>query len=194
MKFKSVKKNTRWLIVAMVAIILVAMISACSDSENTSGSSSENTKSSSAEQTKATGGGNWKYSEDTDKMDNSKNNSASLTSDNSIKFEFPYGDSDFTLTIKKSKGKTEIRLAGSNCQFISGLSGETTYRVKFDDEAPFDVTADEPSEGSSNVVILGSSEKLISKLKTASKMIIEGKFFEAGEKQINFSTKGLKWE
>ena len=136
----------------------------------------------------------WIYSEDIDQMDNTKKTYASLDSENSIKFNYPYGDSDFTLNIRTWKGSTDVYLTCSKCQFIAGFGGSKTYRVKFDDEAPFKVTATHTSSGGSKTVFLGSETKLISKLKKAEKMMIEAEFYKTGYEQINFSTKGLKWK
>ncbi|MCL2597270.1 MAG: hypothetical protein FWD66_06380 [Paludibacter sp.] len=126
-------------------------------------------------------------------MDNSKMAIASLNSDNSIEFDFPYGKSNFKLTIRKWRGSTNVYLTGSSCQFIAGYSGDKTYRVKFDEEAPFRVSANESTSGGANIVFLGNTSKLISKLKMAKKFIIEAEFYEAGYKQIIFYPKGLEW-
>jgi len=146
------------------------------------------------EKTKKEKPSKWKYVEEIDKMDNTKKITASLESDNSIKFDFPYGNSDFTLYIRTWQGSTDVFLTGSNCQFIAGVMGENTYRVKFDDETPINVSANHSTSGGAMIVFLGSEQKIISKLKTAEKLIIEAEFYEAGYEQITFSTKGLKWE
>jgi hypothetical protein len=182
------KKAVKIILGIIVGIIVLSVIvSTCSDEEKT-------TESSSTEKTQAEEKIGWKYSEDIDQMDNTKKTTASLESDNSIKFEFPYGNSDFTLYIRSWKGSTDVFLTGSSCQFIAGVMGEKTYRVKFDDEAPINVSANHSSSGSADIVFLGSEKKLISKLKTAEKVIIEAEFFDVGYIQIIFSTKGLNWE
>jgi hypothetical protein len=135
----------------------------------------------------------WNYSEDVDQMDNTKRTIASLKADNTIEFDFPYGNSEFTINVRKWKGSTDVYLYCSSCQFIAGISGEKTYRVKFDDEAPFRVTANYSTDGSSDVVFLGSETKLITKLKTAKKLIIEPEFFDVGFKPVTFSVQGFKW-
>ena len=182
------KKAVKIILGVVAGIIILSVIVSTCSKDGTS------TDSSSTEETQAKEKIGWKYSEDIDQMDNTKKTTAYLESDNSIKFDFPYGNSDFTLHIRNWKGSTDVFLTGSNCQFIAGVIGEKTYRIKFDEEAPINVLANHSTSGSSAVVFLGSEKKLISKLKTAEKLIIEAEFFNVGYKQINFSTKGLNWE
>ena len=178
-------------------IVLSVLANTCNDKGKTttdSTSTKKTTDSTSTEKTKPKDESGWRYSEEIDQMDNTKTTVASLDSDNSIKFDFPYGNSDFTLHIRKWKGSTDVFLTGSRCQFIAGFRGEKTYRVKFDNEEPFNVSANHSTSGTADIVFLGSTKKLISKLKNANKLIIEAEFFDVGYKQIIFSTKGLKWE
>lgn len=190
-------KKTVKIVLGIVSgiIVLSIIVSTCSDKKESSvdSASAEQTQSS-TESTPVEEKSAWKYAEEIDQMDNTKQTVASLEADNSITFGFPYGDSDFTLNIRNWQGNTDVFLSCSKCQFIAGIMGSKTYRVKFDDEAPINVSANHSSSGSADVVFLGSEKKLISKLKTAEKVIIEAEFFDAGYKQISFSTKGLKWE
>jgi hypothetical protein len=193
-KNSTIGKGWKIGVTAIIALIVIANLGD-SDDKTTSASSSDNTtKEETTTDKKPKNESNWRYSEDIDQMDNTKITVASIESDNSIKFDFPYGNSDFTLNIRNWKGQTDLYLTCSKCQFIAGVMGETTYRVKFDDEAPINVSANHSSSGGADVVFLGNEKKVISKLKTAEKVIIEAQFYEAGYKQINFSTKGLKWD
>lgn len=180
--------------IALMAIMAIANNSCTGDTSNSGASgSASTTDTTEVEPTpkKETG---WEYKEDIDQMDNTKTTMAALVSDNTVEFEFPYGESSFTLLLRKKKGSTDVILTCSKCQFITGIMDDKKYRVKFDDEPPFNVFANSSSSGSADVVFLGSEAKLISKLKKAEKMIIEAEFYDRGLEQITFSTKGLKWE
>lgn len=190
------KKKLQHIISALALALFVFIAFGSMDDEDSTSSSSASTSTTSENSSVAEtdNDSNWKYSEAIDEMDNTKRSTASLKSDNSIKFDFPYGNSDFTLNVRNWKNSTDIYLSCSKCQFISGFSGEKTYRVKFDNEAPINVSANHSTSGSSDVVFLGSESKIISKLKKSEKVIIEAEFFDVGMKTITFSTKGLEWE
>lgn len=192
------KKNLRHIISASALALFVFIAFGSMDDEESSSSSNSTTSTTNASSDGSTNTEdenktNWRYSEDIDEMDNTKRTVAYINSDNSIKFDFPYGNSDFTLSVRNWKGSNDVYLSCSKCQFISGFSGEKTYRIKFDDEAPIRVSANHSSSGSSDVVFLGSVSKIISKLKTSEKLMIEAEFFDSGMDNIIFSTKGFEW-
>lgn len=177
-----------------VAFCIFVSLPGCSDSPSSSASSAKPSKEESKPEAKPEDATGWRYTEKVDEMDGTKKTLATLVADNTLDFDFPYGQSEFALHIRSWKGSTDIYLVCSKCQFIAGIMGEKTYRVKFDDEAPMKISANHTTSGSSDVVFLGSESKLISKLKTANKLIIEAEFFDAGYKRITFTTKGLQWQ
>ena len=193
------KKKLRHLISASAFAFFVCIAFGSVDEEETSSSSNATTSTTSTttsttnENSEEENKTNWRYSEDVDEMDNTKRTIAYIKSDNSIQFDFPYGNSDFTLSVRNWKESNAVYLSCSTCQFISGFSGEKTYRIKFDDEAPIRVSANHSSSGSSDIVFLGRVSKIISKLKTSEKLIIEAEFFDSGMHNITFSTKGFAW-
>lgn len=189
------KKKLRHFISASALALFVFIAFGSMDDEETSSSSisTTSTTNENSEDSEDENKTNWRYLEDIDEMDNTKRTVAYINSDNSIKFDFPYGNSDFTLSVRNWKGSNDVYLSCSKCQFISGFSAEKTYRIKFDDEAPIRVSANHSSSGSSDVVFLGSVSKIISKLKTSEKLMIEAEFFDSGMYNITFSTKGFEW-
>jgi hypothetical protein len=190
------KKKLQHLISASALVLFAFIAFGSMDDEETGNSvkSSISTTSESSDTNETENNSNWKYSEDIDEMDNTKRVVARINSDNSIKFEFPYGNSDFSLNVRNWKSNTDIYLSCSKCQFISGFSGEKTYRIKFDDEAPINVSANHSTSGSSDVIFLGSESKIISKLKNSKKLMIEAEFYDSGMDNIIFYTKGFEWD
>lgn len=174
------KKNLRHLISASALALFVFIAFGSIDDDDESSGDEKKTS--------------WTYSEQIDEMDNTKRTIAFIKSDNSIKFDFPYGKSDFTLNVRNWKGSNSVYLSCSKCQFIAGLNGDKTYRIKFDNEAPIRVSANHSSSGSPDIVFLGSVSEIISKLKTSEKLIIEAEFYDSGMNNITFSTKGFEWE
>lgn len=138
---------------------------------------------------------NWKYSEEEDKMDSKKSFFADCYSSNTLHFNAPYeGGSSFKLRVQLMGGSTEVALYGSPCQFLTGIDNDKRIRIKFDEQKPFYITCGGASDGSSNVIFLYPTQKIISKLKTSSKVTIEPEFFEEGYQQVDFDVVGFTWK
>jgi len=135
----------------------------------------------------------WQYQEKADKMSSGKKYYASIDSDNSIDFEFPYdGGSTGSITVRNTDNKNEVLIGISKGQFNSGVDG-TTIKVRFDDKKAITFDCGEPSDGSSDVLFIESPKKFITMLKTAKKVIIQAEFYDSGLKEMEFDTKDFKW-
>ncbi len=137
---------------------------------------------------------NWKYSEEENKMEGTKEFYATNTSTNKIEFEFPYdGGSTFDLLVRNLGKENEVVLTVSKGQFMTSIGGSENLKVKFDDEKPMNFSYNSADDASMDVVFLNNSAKFLKKLKTAKKVMIECTFFNAGSKVIEFDVEGLKW-
>jgi hypothetical protein len=136
----------------------------------------------------------WSYTEEVDKMTSAKNYFAAIDAKDLLQFDSPYeGGSTATLDIRNMGKKNEAMLEISKGQFNSSVDG-TTIKIRFDDEQPTTFSANEPSDGSTTVLFIGSPGKLIKKLKTAQKVIIQAEFYESGLRTMEFNVKGFKWD
>lgn len=136
----------------------------------------------------------WYYETKETKMGNSQK-FAQIISDDVLNFDFPYdGGSKSIFTIRKEKGQTDIYYEISKGQIVSvnPVDGGT-IRVKFDDEKPMIIGVSGASDYSSDIIFLNSTSKIISKLKTSKKMIIEVEFYNEGSRQIQFDVEGFEW-
>jgi hypothetical protein len=137
---------------------------------------------------------NWNYSEDKDEMTGKKTYFAMCYSENKVFFEFPYdGGSSFTLGVRKSPSGTDVYLSVSKGQFLTSYDG-SSMRVKFDDEPPVTYTYNGTSDGSSDVIFIGSKSRFISKLRKAKRVSLEPEFYQAGKQIVKFNVEGLKWQ
>ncbi len=139
----------------------------------------------------------WEYSENIDEMTSSKTLFATIVSDNSEEFDFPYGGgSDLYLYVRTSKkfGK-DVYIKISKGQFIcSEYQGTNYVNVRFDEDAPMKFRTSEPSDGSADLLFLGNSTKFINRAKTAKTIKIEAPFFQEGWRVFTFTTdKPLVW-
>lgn len=138
---------------------------------------------------------NWDYKETVDKMDNTKTFFAINTSPTILNFQSPYnGGSSFMLVVRSTGKEKDVYIKVSQGQFISNLMDDRIVRVKFDEEKPFSISYATPTDGSSDFIFLRSESKLLEKLKTSKKMLLECEFFQEGRKQIDFNVEGLVFQ
>jgi hypothetical protein len=138
---------------------------------------------------------NWSYHEEVDRMTGSKVYSAQVMSSTRKEFSFPYqGGSNFFLILKFENGKNKVVLKVSKGQLVPSYTGETSYRIKFDEEQPINVSPSGTGSGIHNQVFLGSESEIIEKLKSAKKVLIEAECYKAGMVVLDFNVEGLIWE
>lgn len=139
----------------------------------------------------------WDYTTDTDEMNDSKSRFASLTSDNTVDFDFPYqGGSSLTLTIRyMKKYGTDVYIKISSGQFICNeYEGTNNVRVRFDNASPVKFSTNEPSDGSSDMLFLNNAKKFIKLAKQAKTIKIEAPFYQEGNRVFTFTVdKPLEW-
>lgn len=166
-----------------------------SNNSNSSGNKDSGAVNKEAAKTEAESLG-WVYSEKEDKMEGGKKYFAELTATEKLNFEFPYdGGSTAKLSLRNAEGKNAVMLSVSKGQYNSDITGENnSLKMKFDDEKPLTVSYALPSDGSSDIIFINSEAEVISKLKTAKKVLIEVEFYNEGNRQIEFIVDGLKWD
>lgn len=138
----------------------------------------------------------WTYEEDIDEMTSKKMYFAYNISPVMLTFKFPYeGGSTFKLALRNSDNENHVLLICSKGQFMPSYGTGETMRVKFDDNQPFKINYTMPTDGSTNIVFLDvANTQFLSMLKRSEKLIIEATFYDEGNRQIRFNTKGLRWE
>ena len=139
----------------------------------------------------------WDYTTDTDEMNDSKSRFASLESDNSVEFDFPYqGGSSLTITVRyMKKYGTDVYIKISKGQLISSeFEGTNNVRVRFDNGSPIKFTTNSPSDGSADMLFLNNAKKFINLAKKAKTIKIEAPFFQEGNRVFTFTIdKPLEW-
>lgn len=182
---------------ALALFVFIAFGSVGDDdsSENTTGNSSSISTDNDESQEPNKPKENWVYQEGEDKMEGTKRYFATSTSTNELNFEFPYnGGSTAQFMVRNMGSKNEILMTISKGQFMGSFSGSETVRMKFDDGEPFNVSFNSADDGSSDVIFFNSTKKIMSKLKTAEKLMVEAPFYDAGRQILYFDVKGLNWE
>lgn len=138
----------------------------------------------------------WNRTEETDPMNDSKSVFVSVSSDNTNKLDFPYGDVYVTLTVRRMKkyGLDVLVKASSGQIFGNEYNGDNYVSIRFDSNKPMRFYFDEASDGSSDVVFLRKRTAFIQAAKKSHSMTVEVPFFQAGRQVFTFTTpKPLEW-
>lgn len=181
-------------------ILLVGfLVNLCSgeSKKGTTASDSTQTSTSTSSSTSSQEDSKYTYSEKVDEMTDGKVKLASITSDNTIELEFPYGDCALTYTIRKSsKGDNDVFLRISSGQFIGNeFTGDNYVMVRFDSLPATKYFFVNASDGSTDVVFLKNVKDFIAKAKQAKEVKIEATLFDAGSRLFRFSTpQPLVWD
>ena len=136
----------------------------------------------------------WEYTESVDEMTDKTAYFATVYSENSVDFDFPYdGGSTLSFTIRQSpQYGNDMYIHISKGQFNSGISG-TKIKVRFDDNDPIPVNCTTPSDYSSDILFLKGFDKLLKHLKESKTMKINVEFFNEGAHTFTFDVNGLEW-
>lgn len=192
------KKPLKWYQYLFGFLFVIFIANLCSNPKKEN-SSKSNLNSNSLTEEKATDkeetpSNKWYYNEDVDKMTSKKNHFATLVSENSLNFDFPYnGGSYGKLLVRKKDGSTNIMLSISKGQFMTGIEG-VRVRLRFDQEPAFSVTGSQSSDYSSDLLFLSSESKIINKLKKSKSLIVEAEFYNEGRRTLDFNIEGFEWK
>lgn len=120
---------------------------------------------------------------------------ASIESIDQIDLKFPYsGRQHLSIALRKHpRYGTDVLLSIPRGQFKCSVVDGCTILARFDDDKAIQFHANEPDDGSSNVLFIRDHARFIARLKTADKTIIQATFFNNGTHTVSFSTKGLTW-
>lgn len=178
---------------AIITTFIVTLLVSCGTSTSTETASKDQ---SIQETTKpAEPKSNWEYSEDVDEMDGTTTYFASVESENKVDFEFPYnGGSRLQLVARNMDNSNNVILSISSGQFITSIMNDEYIRIKYDDNEPEKVSFSSSNDGASDYIFVSDSDAVLTKLKTASKVMIEAPFFDAGRQVFHFNLAGLKWD
>jgi hypothetical protein len=139
----------------------------------------------------------WNFRTEKDEMTNTKDIWASITSDNSVDQDEPYGETDCNITIRYMKKWGYDAMIGiSEGQiFGSEYDGENYVMVKFDNGKPIKYWFNEASDGSSESVFIDRKSDFIARCKKAKSIKVELPLYQGGRPVFDFSLdEPLKWK
>lgn len=118
---------------------------------------------------------------------------ASVGSANEVEFDFPYnGGSTLRMTVRRHpKYGDDVYFDISKGQFICGI--ETCHGTINYGDGPRTLSLAEPEDNSSDTLFASNGSAVIANLKKAKHVIVEVPFYQEGNRQFTFETKGLVW-
>ena len=210
---KSDDRSSKPLLIAAVSIIIAIIISvtvmvkcsnqnsnlAYADSTEVDTLSELNDEDSLSEyndEASSTSEGGWTRNVETDPMNDSKSVFVSVTSDNTNKLDFPYGEVYATIIVRRMKKYgVDVLIRTSDGQiFGNEYDNENYVTIRFDSNKPMRFYYNTSSDGSNDVIFLRKRSAFIQAAKKANSITIEIPYFQNGRQIFTFTTpKPLEW-
>ncbi|MBX7458310.1 hypothetical protein K3152_08640 [Qipengyuania sp. 1NDH17] len=136
----------------------------------------------------------WSVSEQKDELRGTTDRFAEVTSNNSVRFDFPYCcDSRLRMTVRKTQQYGEdVIFQISDGQIVCRIR-DCAGMISIDGK-PERLSLNRSADGDSTVVFAQYPAAIIRKLKSSEKVIVELPFYREGNRQFKFDTAGLEWE
>ena len=133
---------------------------------------------------------NWGYSENTDRMTSKITSAASITSDNSLRLDFPYkGDNYGRITVRQHpKYGLHVIISIDKGQILCSSYSGCPVEIRFDDKPAMRFSGTGPADNSSDTVFLGSAPRFISEAKKAKRILVSMNIYKSGAPLLEFST------
>jgi len=136
----------------------------------------------------------WAYDSSEDQMRGSVRRFATLRSDNTIDFDFPYGEQPGIITVRQDpQYGLDVMFSLPSGQILCHGFNDSYINAKFDDGPIRRFNCTDSSDGTSEVAFLTDPRTFLSALKKADRTVIEAEFYQAGRQQYVFETRGLEW-
>lgn len=135
----------------------------------------------------------WRYSETVDEMRNSTAYFASINSQNTVDFDFPYaGSQPMQIQFRKSPafGK-DVIFAIERGQIVCDVY-DCLGNISFDGKTER-LTLARSADGTATVAFARYPDALSRKFRNSSKVVVELTFYQEGARQFIFETDGLEW-
>jgi len=123
--------------------------------------------------------------------------SARLSSDNTLQFEFPYDANNnhaYLWLWKVGETGRQMGVSVDSGQFSCSTVSYELIAIKIDDGPVQYVDCEGGAGGVTNVIYIGGDVRpLIGRIKASNRVIIEAEFYAHGREQMIFNTSGLSF-
>lgn len=185
-----------WVILGFIILtVLLAMFGGSKES-NSNNKTNQLSDSSEAKADELVKKENWQNTTSNDEMRGTKSMSTATISTNQVNFAFPYGGgSNLVLNVRNNNKTKDVIIVISKGQFICGSLDGCPVSFKFDNDPVQTITMIGSDSHDSDILFINSQKtanRVIQKLKTSKRLIIEPKFYQEGSKQFTFDVSGFK--
>ncbi|HET6765008.1 MAG TPA: hypothetical protein VFH27_15090 [Longimicrobiaceae bacterium] len=135
----------------------------------------------------------WAYRDDTDPMTSRVEHTATLESENTVSFDFPYnGPQHGTLLLRShpSYGH-DVMLRIERGQFLCHSYDGCSVRVRFDEAAAENWSATPPADNSTEVIFIRGYDRFLRKLRRAETVRISANIYHEGAPVFEFDVRGF---
>jgi hypothetical protein len=130
----------------------------------------------------------WKYEAVRDEMTDKQIKTAAVESENTFAFKFPYNGYNKAILMLKMHPRFGKSAAVA---IIRGQITSKTVMVRFDDEAPMYFATGEAESGRTNVVFIEDYAKFVSRMRKATKVLVEFTVYGEGRQTARFNVSGF---
>jgi hypothetical protein len=156
----------------------------------------EASRAAAAASAKAADAGKWSYFSDTDQMTGRTSRTATIESENTVDFDFPYqGAQHATLTIRNhpSYGRDAI-LSIREGQILCQSYEDCTIKIRFDDGRAESWSAAGAADHSTTTVFIRSNDRFLQRMRAANVVRIQIPVYQEGNPTFEFRVGGYDHE
>lgn len=196
-------KRSYFAIAAVVSFILVGVTAPSTPTVKGNGATTAadaatadtNVSANAASGIEATPASKWDYQNNKDDMRGTSSKTASITSENTVDLDFPYGEVQGELWIRqRPEDGLNVAFEVEKGQVLCSSFSESYLSIKFDGGPIQKFRCTDASDGSDNVAFISDEHRVLAELKKSKRAIVEAEFFQQGRKQFTFDTAGLTWK
>lgn len=137
----------------------------------------------------------WEYSEQRDEMRGTTARFASLSSENIVDLDFPYGEVRGQLWLRRRpEDGLNVAFEVQKGQVLCHSFSDGYVSMKFDDGPIQRFGCTGSSDGSSETAFILDEQRALAGLKRAKRTVVEAEFYQQGRQQFVFETAGLNWK
>ena len=137
----------------------------------------------------------WEYAERQDDMTGKPIREAKTLSQNELDLGFPYGvvSGHLHVRIHPRYGR-DVVVRIDKGQMLCHTSGDCPVLVRFDDAKPIQLNGNPPADRSTEVIFLGSYDRLVSSIRKSKVARVETNFYQRGAQTLIFDVTGFPEE